>query len=88
MPPLRLNPSKQLLPILTPPCLPQPTTTQVKELTASLEAERSKAASAVSERASTAGELYSIREQHAAELQAERQHYDRLLLVGGARASM
>ena len=54
---------------------------QVKELTASLEAERAKAASAVSERASTAGELYSIREQHTAELQAERQLYERLLEV-------
>lgn len=54
---------------------------QVAELEASLESERSKAASAVSERASTAGELAAIREQHAAELAAERQHYDRLLEV-------
>jgi hypothetical protein len=49
------------------------------ELGEALEAERAKAASAVSERASTAGELYAIREQHAAELAAERQHYERLL---------
>lgn len=54
---------------------------QARELQAALDAERAKAASAVSERASTAGELYSIREQHAAELQAERQHYERLLEV-------
>ena len=56
---------------------------ETKDLAASLEGERAKAASAVSERAATAGELYSIREQHAAELAAERQHYERLLEVGG-----
>lgn len=61
---------------------------QVKELEAALEAERSKAASAVSERASTAGELAAIREQHAAELAAERQHYDRLLEVRWLTASV
>lgn len=49
------------------------------ELGEALEAERTKAASAVTERASTAGELYAIREQKDAELAAERQHYERLL---------
>ena len=63
------------------PSAPWQNRRQVAELEASLESERSKAASAVSERASTAGELAAIREQHAAELAAERQHYDRLLEV-------
>ena len=54
---------------------------QVEQLNSSLDGERSKAASALSERATTAGELYSIREQHGAELLAERQHYERLLEV-------
>ena len=68
------------LPRFPPPCLLS--TMQVEQLSASLDGERSKAASALSERATTAGELYSIREQHGAELLAERQHYERLLEVG------
>ena len=74
------SPANSLPCCFHPPCLPafHP---QVEQLSASLDGERSKAASALSERASTAGELYGIREQHSAELLAERQHYERLLEV-------
>lgn len=71
-------------PLASPP-LPCPP--QIADLTAALDGEKAKAASAVSERAATAGELYGIREQHAAELAAERQHYERQLEEARAAAA-
>jgi hypothetical protein len=53
-----------------------------EDLAAKLVAERGRAEAAATERAAAASELASLREQAAAEVGAERQHYERLLQVG------